>query len=132
MCAWTRECDPDACLGSDELIAECVAAAFEDGTSGAFLSAAGGEARARGMSAIADGTGLGRESLHRALAPTALTGFGTVFSELNCLGVKLNGTSQPRHRKAVHPCVQPGRPQRGFNQVRIGPTRRSADSGGRQ
>ena len=46
-------------------------------------------ARATGMQAIAKSSGLGRESLYKALAPGAKPRFETVFKILQALGVRL-------------------------------------------
>ena len=65
------EFDPSAFLDDDEVVAEYLTAALEDANPDAFLAAVGHVAKARGMSAIAEGAGLGRESLYKALAPGA-------------------------------------------------------------
>jgi probable addiction module antidote protein len=44
---------------------------------------------ARGMSAIAERAGLGRESLYKAFAPGAKPRYDTVLKMLHSLGVKL-------------------------------------------
>ena len=56
-------------LDSEEMIAEYLNAALEDENPDVFLTAIADVAKARGMSAIAQSTGLGRESLYKALAP---------------------------------------------------------------
>lgn len=61
-----KEFDPSAYLDNDEIIAEYLAASLEDGNPDVFLSAIGSVAKARGMSAIAERTGLGRGSLYKA------------------------------------------------------------------
>ena len=58
-------------LGSEEMIAEYLIAALEDENSGVFLMAISDVARARGISAIAQSNGLGRESLYKAFSPGA-------------------------------------------------------------
>jgi hypothetical protein len=50
-------------------------------------------AKARGMTAIAASTGLGRESLYKALAPGAKPRYETIVKVLHGLGVRL--TVQP-------------------------------------
>jgi len=47
-------------------------------------------ARALGMTQLAKDTGLGRESLYKALAPGAKPRFETVMKVLRALGVKLH------------------------------------------
>ncbi|MDH4048494.1 MAG: putative addiction module antidote protein [Gammaproteobacteria bacterium] len=81
--------DPSAFLDDDEVIAEYLTAALEDENPDVFLAAVGNVAKARGMSAIAEYTGLGRESLYKAMAPGAKPRYDTVLKVLNSLGVKL-------------------------------------------
>jgi probable addiction module antidote protein len=87
------EFDASAYLDSDEVIAEYLAAALEDGNPDVFLAAIGNVAKARGMAAVAEKTGLGRESLYKALAPGAKPRYDTVLKVLNGLGVKLTITT---------------------------------------
>lgn len=81
--------DPSAFLTNDEVIAEYLTAALEDPNPDVFLAAVGNVAKARGMSRIAEGSGLGRESLYKALAPGAKPRYDTVMKVLQSLGVKL-------------------------------------------
>ena len=85
-----KEFDPSAYLDNDEVIAEYLTAALEDSNPDVFLSAVGNVAKARGMTAIAESTGLGRESLYKAFAPGAKPRYDTVLKVLHSLGVKLN------------------------------------------
>jgi len=55
-----------------------------------MLLALGDIARARGMAQIARDTGLGRESLYKALAPGAKARFDTILKVARALGVKLS------------------------------------------
>jgi probable addiction module antidote protein len=64
-------------------------AALEDPNPDVFLAAVGHVAKARGMSAIAERAGLGRESLYKALAPGAKPRYDMVLKVLQSLGVKL-------------------------------------------
>lgn len=84
------EFDPSAYLDSDEMIAEYLSAALEDGDPDVLLAAIGNVAKARGMSAIAAGAGLGRESLYKALTPGAKPRYDTILKVLKSLGVKLS------------------------------------------
>jgi probable addiction module antidote protein len=54
------EFDPSAFLDSDEVAAEYLTAALEDANPDVFLAAVGHVAKARGMSAIAERSGLSR------------------------------------------------------------------------
>lgn len=87
------EFDASAFLDNEEVIAEYLAAALEDGNPDVFLAAIGDVAKARGMSAIAEQTGLGRESLYKALAPGAKPRYDTILKVLSSLGVKLTITA---------------------------------------
>ncbi len=80
-------------LDSEELIAEYLAAALEDENPDVFLAAIADVAKARGMSAIAQGSGLGRESLYKALAPGAKPRYETIMKVLHSLGVRLTVTA---------------------------------------
>jgi probable addiction module antidote protein len=82
--------DSSAFLDDEEVIAEYLTAALEDPNPDVFLYAVGQVAKARGMSAIAESTGLGRESLYKALTPGAKPRYDTVLKVLQGLGVKLS------------------------------------------
>jgi probable addiction module antidote protein len=84
-----KEFDPSAYLTNDEVVAEYLTAALEDPNPDVFLAAVGNVAKARGMSSIAEGSGLGRESLYKALTPGAKPRYVTVLKVLQSLGVKL-------------------------------------------
>lgn len=84
------EFDPSAFLDDDEVVAEYLTAALEDENPDVFLAAVGNVAKARGMSAIAERSGLGRESLYKALASGAKPRYDTVLKVLQSLGVKLS------------------------------------------
>jgi len=87
------EFDPSAYLDNDDVIAEYLTAALEVGDPDVFLAAIGNVAKARGMSVIAEQTGLGRESLYKALTPGAKPRYDTVLKVLHSFGVKLNVTT---------------------------------------
>ncbi len=76
-------------LTDEETIAEYLTAALEESDPDAFLAAVKDVARARGMAQLARDTGLGRESLYKALAPGAKPRFETVVKVAQALGVKL-------------------------------------------
>ena len=84
-----KEFDPSAYLTNDEVVAEYLTAALEDPNPDVFLAAVGNVAKARGMSNIAEDSGLGRESLYKALTPGAKPRYDTVLKVLQSLGVKL-------------------------------------------
>jgi probable addiction module antidote protein len=85
----TRSFDTSDFLDDDEVIAEYLTAALEEPDPDVFLTAIGQVAKARGMARIADRTGLGRESLYKALAHGAKPRYDTVLKVLQSLGVKL-------------------------------------------
>ena len=80
-------------LDNEETIAEYLTAALEDENPDVFLAALRDVAKARGMSAVAQSTGLGRESLYKALAPGAKPRYDTILRVLHGLGVKLTITT---------------------------------------
>ncbi|MEE4296603.1 MAG: addiction module antidote protein [Wenzhouxiangella sp.] len=82
--------DPSVYLDDELTIAEYLTAALEDENPDVFLSAVGNVAKARGMTQIAEQTGLGRESLYKAMAPGAKPRYDTVLRVLNSLGVKVS------------------------------------------
>jgi len=62
----------------------------EAGDDAAFIAKAlGNIARAKGMSQLAKDTGLGRESLYKALSGEGNPSFGTVLKVMRALGIKL-------------------------------------------
>ena len=85
-----KKFDPSDFLDDDEVVAEYLTAALEDPNPDVFLAAVGNVAKARGMSSIAKQSGLGRESLYKALAPGAKPRYDTMLRLLQSLGVKLS------------------------------------------
>jgi len=77
-------------LTDDAAIAECINAILEEDDTDLLLMALGDVARARGMAQIAKETGLGRESLYKALTPGAKPRFDTVLKVARALGVRLS------------------------------------------
>jgi len=80
-------------LNSEAVIAEYLAAALEDPDPDMFLRAVANVAQARGMASVAEASGLGRESLYKALAPGAKVRYETVRKLVDSLGVKLTVTT---------------------------------------
>jgi probable addiction module antidote protein len=76
-------------LTNDKAIAEYMTTVLEADDLDLLLLALGDVARARGMAQIAKETGLGRESLYKALAPGAKPRFDTVMKVARALGVRL-------------------------------------------
>ena len=87
-----RKWDSAEHLNSDEDIALYLDACLEEaGDDPAFIAnALGNIARARGMSQLARETGLGRESLYKALSGEGNPSFATILKVIHALGVKLH------------------------------------------
>jgi len=87
-----RKWDSAEHLKTDEDIALYLDACLEEaGDDPAFITKAlGNVARARGMSQLARDTGLGRESLYKALSGEGNPSFATILKVINALGVKLH------------------------------------------
>ena len=76
-------------LDNEEVIAEYLTAAMEDPNPDMFLRAVSDVARARGMTKLAQDSGLGRESLYKALRPGSKPRYETVSKILAALHVKI-------------------------------------------
>lgn len=85
--------DASEFLDDEEVIAEYLTAALEDPNPEVFLLAVANVAKARGIAKVAEDSGLGRESLYKALAPGAKPRYETVRKLMDALGVKLTVTS---------------------------------------
>ncbi|MEC4683054.1 MAG: addiction module antidote protein [Nitrospirota bacterium] len=79
-------------LETEEDMAAYLEAALEDGDPALVAAALGGIARAKGMTQIARETGLGRESLYKALSAEGNPEFETVLKVLRSLGLRLHAT----------------------------------------
>jgi len=77
-------------LADEETIVEYLTCALENPDPDMFLVAVKTVARARGMTQLAKDSGLGRESLYKALAPGAKPRYETVMKVVRALGVKLH------------------------------------------
>ncbi len=79
-------------LKTDEDAALYLDACFDEaGDDAAFIAKAlGNIARARGMSAISNETGLGRESLYKALSSEGNPSLATVLKVTQALGLRLH------------------------------------------
>ena len=91
----TRPYDAAEYLETAEDMAAYLEAALEDGNPAIVVKALGTIARARGMSQIARETGLGRESLYKALSSEGNPEFATVMKVVRALGLKLR--AEPEH-----------------------------------
>ncbi|MFZ3223720.1 MAG: addiction module antidote protein [Rugosibacter sp.] len=79
-------------LKTDEDIALYLDACLDEaGDDAAFIAKALGDiARAKGMSQLARDTGLGRESLYKALSGEGNPSFATILKVMGALGVELH------------------------------------------
>ncbi len=84
--------DASEFLDDEEVIAEYLTAALEDPNPEVFLLAVANVAKARGIAKVAEDSGLGRESLYKALTPGAKPRYETVRKLMDALGVKLTVT----------------------------------------
>jgi len=76
-------------LDNEETIAEFLTASMEDPNPDVFLMALRDVARARGMADLAKASGLGRESLYKALAPGSKPRYETIIKVLHGLGIAM-------------------------------------------
>jgi len=65
-------------------------AALEENDPALVAAALGDIARAKGMTRLAKQTGLGRESLYKALSPSGNPELATILKVVNALGLKLH------------------------------------------
>lgn len=91
-------------LKDEESIAEFLNASIEMNDPTVLLNAVCTVARARSMSELAEASGLGRESLYKALKPGSQPRYETVMKVLSALGVEMVFRAHPkavRARKAA-------------------------------
>ena len=81
--------DPAAYLDSEEAIAEYLTVTLEENDPDLLLAALSNVAKARGMAKIAKDSGIGRESLYKALKPGSKPRFETIMKVMHALGIKL-------------------------------------------
>lgn len=85
--------DPAEHLTSTEAKVAYLESALQEGDPALVAAALGDIARASGMSQVARDTGLGRESLYKALSPTGNPEFGTVMKVVAALGLRLHASA---------------------------------------
>jgi len=90
-----RKWDSAEYLKTDEDMALYLQACMDEaGDDAAFIAAALGDiARAKGMRQLAKDTGLGRESLYKALSGEGNPSFGTILKVMRALGMRLSAVS---------------------------------------
>lgn len=77
-------------LNTKEEIIAYVEAALEDGDPSLISAVLGDVARSKGMTQIARETGLGRESLYKALSHDGNPEFATILKVIKALGLQLH------------------------------------------
>ena len=90
------EFDASTYLDNEVVIAEYLAASLEDENPDVFLAAISNVAKARGLAYVAEKTGLGRESLYKALRPGAKPQYDTIVKVVRSLNVKLSVESESK------------------------------------
>ncbi len=76
-------------LDSDEALVDYLNAALAERDPKYFAKALGNVARAKGMTSVSDVSGLGRQSLYRALSEDGNPRIDTLFRVLEALNVRL-------------------------------------------
>lgn len=89
----TTKWDPSEFLESEEEIAAYLEAALEENDAATIAAALGDIARAKGMTQISIETGLGRESLYKALSPSGNPEFSTILKVISALGLRLHAVA---------------------------------------
>jgi probable addiction module antidote protein len=82
--------DISSILDSKEAILEYIRQVLDDGDTDEMLRALGYIAKARGMAQVAEDSGLGRESLYKALRPGAHPKFETINRVFGAVGLRLS------------------------------------------
>ena len=90
--AITKIWDPAEHLVTEADMAAYLEAALQEDDSHLIAAALGDMARAKGMTQIARETGLGRESLYKALSPEGNAEFATIMKVIAALGLELHAT----------------------------------------
>jgi probable addiction module antidote protein len=90
----TKKWDAADHLKTDEDMAAYLEAALEEDDPALVAAALGDIARAKGMGELAKQTGLGRESLYKALSPEGNPEFATVLKVLKALGLRLHASAE--------------------------------------
>ena len=93
----TRIWDAAEYLKTEEDMAAYLEAALEENDPTLVSAALGDIAKAKGMTDIAKKTGLGRESLYKALSQEGNPEFSTIMKVISALGLKLHaGTNKTK------------------------------------
>ena len=90
--------DAAAYLDDEEAVVAYLNDVLAESDPTAAIAALGTVARARGMARLARTTGLGRESLYKALSSDGNPSFKTVLSVAAALGYRFNVSAVPQRR----------------------------------
>ena len=77
-------------LDREQAMAEYLSQVLADGDNDELIRALGHIAKAKGMAAVAKESGLGRESLYKALSEGSQPRFETITKVINALGLKMS------------------------------------------
>ena len=88
--------DPAEHLETEEDMAAYLNVALDEGDLALIMVTLGDIARARRISAVAQETGLGRESLYKSLSANGNPEFATVLKVVHALGLRLRATARSR------------------------------------
>lgn len=88
----TTRWDPAEFLRTERDMAGYLEAALEDGDPALVAAAIGDIARAVGMTVVARESGLGRESLYKALSPNGNPELATILRVLRAVGLRLHAS----------------------------------------
>ncbi|PIM54084.1 putative addiction module antidote protein [Roseateles chitinivorans] len=97
MAEQVRTYDPAEMLTTEASIAAFMADAFETNDAGYIAFALGMVARAKGMTQVAEQTGLSREHLYRSFSEKGNPTLRTLLAVLNVLGIELTARPVPAH-----------------------------------
>ena len=86
-------------LDSEEMIAAYLSSIIEDNDWDLLIQAIGHVAKARGMTKIAEDTGLGRESLYKSFSQNAQPRFETVMKVLSAMHIKIQLAPEDKQHK---------------------------------
>jgi probable addiction module antidote protein len=89
----TRTWDAAEHLESEQDMVAYLEAALEENDAALVAAVLGDIARAKGMTEVARETGLGRESLYKALSRDGNPEFATVLKVVRALGLRLHATA---------------------------------------
>jgi probable addiction module antidote protein len=88
-------------LASEEEMLEYLNTILAENDPQLLAAALGDIARTKGMTAVSKDTGLGRESLYKALSENGNPSFSTVLKVLASLGIRLQANSTNREKSTL-------------------------------